>query len=103
MTGEPDERIRGSDRRCGHRNRLSCRTLGSRAARSAGSQSARSPYALPMRWSTRTLLALLTACATAPPQPAPTYDIVIRNGMIYDGTGADPIRGDVAIRGDRIV
>jgi N-acyl-D-amino-acid deacylase len=45
---------------------------------------------------------LLTACATAPPQPAPTYDIVIRNGTIYDGSGVDAISGDVAIRGDRI-
>ncbi len=31
------------------------------------------------------------------------YDVVIRNGMIYDGTGTDPIKGDVAIQGDRIV
>ena len=46
---------------------------------------------------------LLTACATTlPPQPAPAYDIVIRNGTIYDGSGVDPTRGDVAIRGDRI-
>src|SRR5712691_7377563 len=45
-------------------------------------------------------LAALTACATTPSQP--TYDIVIRNGMIYDGSGGDAIRGDVAIRGDRI-
>ena len=35
-------------------------------------------------------------------QPA-DYDIVIRNGMIYDGTGAAPIQGELAIRGDRIV
>ena len=55
-----------------------------------------------MRWSKLTLLILLTACATVPPQPPSTYDIVIRNGMIYDGSGADPMRGDVAIRGDRI-
>ncbi len=31
------------------------------------------------------------------------YDAVIRNGTIYDGTGAPPTRGDVAIEGDRIV
>jgi len=55
-----------------------------------------------MRWPTLTLLALLTACATTPPQPAPTYDIVIRNGSIYDGSGADAVHGDVAVRGDRI-
>jgi N-acyl-D-amino-acid deacylase len=31
-----------------------------------------------------------------------TYDLIIRNGEIYDGTGGPPVRGDVAIRGDRI-
>ena len=31
------------------------------------------------------------------------HDIVIRNGTIYDGSGRDPIHGDVAIDGDRIV
>lgn len=30
------------------------------------------------------------------------YDIILRNGMIYDGTGADPITGDVAIQGDKV-
>lgn len=30
-------------------------------------------------------------------------DIVFRNAEIYDGTGAAPVRGDVAIEGDRIV
>ncbi len=34
---------------------------------------------------------------------APDYDVVIRHGTIYDGTGGDPLRGDVAIQGDRIV
>jgi N-acyl-D-aspartate/D-glutamate deacylase len=56
-----------------------------------------------MRWTSLTLLILLAACATStPPQSAPTYDIVIRNGIIYDGSGVDAIRGDVALRGDRI-
>ena len=31
-----------------------------------------------------------------------TYDILIRNGTIIDGTGAPGVRGDVAIAGDRI-
>ncbi|MGZ4810599.1 MAG: N-acyl-D-amino-acid deacylase family protein [Thermoanaerobaculia bacterium] len=44
---------------------------------------------------------LLASCATAPSKG--TYDAVIRNGMIYDGRGGDPFRGDVAIDGDRIV
>ena len=30
------------------------------------------------------------------------YDVVVRNGLIYDGSGGPPYRGDVAIVGDRI-
>ena len=30
------------------------------------------------------------------------HDVIIRNGTVVDGTGADPVRGDVAIDGDRI-
>src|SRR6476661_5415590 len=30
------------------------------------------------------------------------FDVIIRNGTIYDGTGAEPRQADVAIRGDRI-
>lgn len=44
------------------------------------------------------LLAAAVACAS------PThYDIVIRNGTLYDGSGGEPVRGDVAINGDTIV
>lgn len=32
----------------------------------------------------------------------PDFDLVLRNGLIYDGGGGKPYRGDVAIRGDRI-
>jgi N-acyl-D-amino-acid deacylase len=31
-----------------------------------------------------------------------THDLVIRNGSVVDGTGAEPVRADVAIDGDRI-
>ena len=43
------------------------------------------------------ILALLVACAT----PA-DYDVIIRNGVIYDGTGNAPYNGDVGITGDKI-
>jgi N-acyl-D-amino-acid deacylase len=33
---------------------------------------------------------------------AEKYDVVIRGGTVYDGTGAPPRRADVGIRGDRI-
>ncbi|MCY2959024.1 MAG: D-aminoacylase [Planctomycetota bacterium] len=39
------------------------------------------------------------ACASS---PSAEYDVVLRNGTIYDGGGGPPYRGDVAIRGDRI-
>jgi N-acyl-D-amino-acid deacylase len=32
----------------------------------------------------------------------PDYDILIRGGTIYDGSGHSPVRGDVAIDGDRV-
>lgn len=41
---------------------------------------------------------LLSSCA-APAQ----YDVVLRNGTIYDGSGSDPVTGDLAINGDLIV
>ncbi|HLE37060.1 MAG TPA: D-aminoacylase, partial [Candidatus Acidoferrales bacterium] len=36
-------------------------------------------------------------------KPEKTYDLIIRNGTIYDGSGKPPVRGDVAIQGDAIV
>ncbi len=33
---------------------------------------------------------------------SPDYDTIIRNGMIYDGSGAAPIAGDLAINADTI-
>src|SRR6059058_5572285 len=35
--------------------------------------------------------------------PAPDFDVIIKDGTVYDGTGAEPKQVDVAIRGDRIV
>lgn len=45
------------------------------------------------------LLLFCSACQT----PAPKYDLVLRNGLIYDGTGQPGFRGDVAVVGDSIV
>ncbi|WP_411833126.1 N-acyl-D-amino-acid deacylase family protein [Pseudoxanthomonas mexicana] len=50
------------------------------------------------------LVLALAACTSAPATHAAKehYDLVIRNGVVYDGTGAAPQRVDVAVRGDRI-
>jgi N-acyl-D-amino-acid deacylase len=46
------------------------------------------------------LLALLTACVSTPQDD---YDLIIRNGTVYDGSGAPGVVADVAIDGDAIV
>jgi len=46
------------------------------------------------------LVGLALGCATT--RVPARYDVVIRNGLIYDGSGSAPRRGDVAITGDRI-
>src|SRR6185503_10495906 len=43
------------------------------------------------------LLTFMMACAR-PPQ----YDVVIRHGTVYDGTGAAPVVEDIGINGDKI-
>ena len=46
-------------------------------------------------------ICLVAACATTP-APRPAYDVIIRHGTVYDGSGAPPRVADVGIRGDRI-
>jgi N-acyl-D-amino-acid deacylase len=46
--------------------------------------------------------ALLITGAAAPVKPQPAYDLVVRGGTIYDGSGRPGVTGDVAVRGDRI-
>jgi N-acyl-D-amino-acid deacylase len=43
------------------------------------------------------LILLLVSC-----QSTPSYDTIIRNGMIYDGNGGEPFNADVGINGDTI-
>lgn len=44
----------------------------------------------------------LAAALSATPAFGADYDVVIRGGTIYDGSGAKPHVGDVAVKGDRI-
>src|SRR5207249_3708413 len=50
------------------------------------------------------LTIVLGISAQAPsPSPAPgDFDVIIRGGTVYDGTGAEPRQADVAICGDRV-
>ena len=53
-----------------------------------------------------TLLTMVSTLFAQDRSPSPTpedFDVIIKDGTVYDGTGAEPKQADVAIRGDRIV
>jgi N-acyl-D-amino-acid deacylase len=58
------------------------------------------PDALNGRRLAGALLALLPALAVAA-EPA-AYDVLVRGGTVYDGSGGPPRRADVGVRGDRV-
>jgi N-acyl-D-aspartate/D-glutamate deacylase len=50
-------------------------------------------------------LSIVFAISAQEPSPSPPpadFDVIIRGGTVYDGTGTEPRQADVAIRGDRI-
>ncbi|QSX77022.1 N-acyl-D-amino-acid deacylase family protein [Agrilutibacter solisilvae] len=47
------------------------------------------------------LLLVPGACRTTP--PAASYDLLIRNGQVHDGSGGPARAVDIAVRGDRVV
>jgi N-acyl-D-amino-acid deacylase len=49
------------------------------------------------------LTAATVAAALQPTQPSRTFDVLIRNGRVMDGSGNPWVRADIGIRGDRIV
>jgi N-acyl-D-amino-acid deacylase len=49
------------------------------------------------------LLLILCIFLSISCEQTPKFDTVIRNGTLYDGTGQEPVLGDLAIKGDRIV
>ncbi len=52
------------------------------------------------------LLGIALAAGAVPAGADPgeaRYDLLVRNGVVYDGSGAPPQRLDVAVRGDRVV
>ena len=46
---------------------------------------------------------LLTSACTSAPAKVSTFEVLIKNGVVYDGTGGRPIQADVGIKGDRIM
>jgi N-acyl-D-amino-acid deacylase len=44
------------------------------------------------------LVLLVVSCT----EPATKYDVIIRNGMVYDGNGGQPFKADIGIIGDTI-
>jgi N-acyl-D-amino-acid deacylase len=50
----------------------------------------------------RLTAAILFLACGACAQPPAEYDVLIRNGRIYDGSGGAPFMASVAVRGDRI-
>jgi N-acyl-D-amino-acid deacylase len=56
-----------------------------------------------LRNSLALFLALIVAAGALAQGPKPpTFDVIIRGGTVYDGTGGAPRRADVGIKGDRI-
>ena len=55
-------------------------------------------------WVGAFLTIVFAMCAQEPSPSPPTadFDVIIRGGTVYDGTGSEPRQADVAIRGDRI-
>jgi N-acyl-D-amino-acid deacylase len=48
-------------------------------------------------------LSIVFAMSAQEPSASPAdFDVIIRGGTVYDGTGTEPRQADVAIRGDRI-
>jgi N-acyl-D-amino-acid deacylase len=49
-----------------------------------------------------TILFVVFAQDRSPSQESGNFDVIIKDGTVYDGTGAEPKQVDIAIRGDRI-
>lgn len=46
---------------------------------------------------------MILMCANVIRADETEYDIILKNGTIYDGSGKEPFKGDLAINGDKIV
>lgn len=55
-----------------------------------------------MRTVIRLVVLLLVVCGVPGSGEASGYDLVIRGGTVYDGSGGAPLKADIAVHGDRI-
>src|SRR5439155_11713916 len=55
-------------------------------------------------WTGAFLTIMFAMCAQEQSESPATadFDVIIKGGTVYDGTGTEPRQADVAIRGDRI-
>ncbi len=51
----------------------------------------------------RSTIAFATVCVLLASCASPSYDVVLRDGTIYDGSGGEPYVADLAMKGDEIV
>jgi N-acyl-D-amino-acid deacylase len=50
----------------------------------------------------RYIFMILLMCLSATAACAQAYDVIIKGGMVYDGSGGKPVRTDIGIKGDKI-
>ncbi|MGH8122346.1 MAG: D-aminoacylase, partial [Rudaea sp.] len=48
------------------------------------------------------LLLLLAACQQQIKPQTPDYDLIIRHGSVYDGSGAAALQADIGVRGEHV-
>src|SRR5687767_819106 len=58
---------------------------------------------MPCNTRTRLLYFVFLATLAGGASAAEHVDLLIRNGVIYDGRGGEPVRGDVAVKAGRVV
>lgn len=49
------------------------------------------------------MLVIPSVCGAQTPSQTASFDVLIKGGTVYDGTGGEPRQADIGIRGDRIV
>ena len=72
-----------------------------RCRRCSGAEGADIIFGVPIRPIVALLSVLLLAACASSAQPE--YDLLIRNGQVFDGTGSAGVSAAIAVRGDRII